>query len=427
MEDPEFEPRTDLQTQEILLASSHHDIPKLRSLLRNTNANVQDPETGFTPLHAAIAALEQDGDESVLPHRQAGAINGASATVNGSGADAEIQATYGAAEDDDKDEEREQELDAAAGTVRFLFQHGAVWNEMDAEGETPGCLAKRLGLEEIYEIVVDQGVRAELRVTRQDEYQILLEDDGGGEPEEVQAPATDINAADEMNDAVIVAVENFVANTSSSNWTSDAALMDTIYTRTAGLLLPTRGLSILTIQPTVSLLEAVQEQEPRVHCVITTDRSLISSPDSHDAWRHTSQSTTIDMIEGTWLECLQTKARQRSTPGSAAQSQGVEWNNFDAIFFGGDDAEYQHLRSFFQQWAGQLLAPEGGPEQQGGVLSFWHGWGSERQVEYDVYTKIMEMDLFEADFDVEWTEIEVQNSRERGPSTYKLPICRIVD
>ncbi|KAK3079518.1 hypothetical protein LTS18_004656, partial [Coniosporium uncinatum] len=58
MEDIEVE--TDLTTQELLLAASNHDIPRLRDLLRNSSANVQDPETGFTPLHAAIAAFESD-------------------------------------------------------------------------------------------------------------------------------------------------------------------------------------------------------------------------------------------------------------------------------------------------------------------------------------------------------------------------------
>lgn len=63
MDDAAFDTETDLSTQSILLASANHDIPALRNLLRNTSANVQDAETGFTPLHAAIAACEPDEDE----------------------------------------------------------------------------------------------------------------------------------------------------------------------------------------------------------------------------------------------------------------------------------------------------------------------------------------------------------------------------
>ncbi|KAI5281886.1 Arginine N-methyltransferase 2, partial [Ascosphaera acerosa] len=54
----------DVATQEILLAAAEHDIPTLRRLVRQHDraganaANVQDSETGYTPLHAAIAACE---------------------------------------------------------------------------------------------------------------------------------------------------------------------------------------------------------------------------------------------------------------------------------------------------------------------------------------------------------------------------------
>lgn len=407
MDDPELQPQTDLQTQEILLASSNHNIPQLRTLLRNTNANVQDPETGYTPLHAAIAALEPDDDD--ISHPGTGAMNGASVSANGS----HIH----------HDGDRDQELGAAAVTVRFLFQHGAVWNEVDTEGETPGCLARRLGLKEIYEIIVDQGVRSELHVTRQDEYQVLLEDDDNSQ-DATQA----VSAADEMNDTVTAAAESFVANASPSNWMSNPDLMETVYSRTAALLLPTEGLSVLSILPTVPLLEALQKHRPSAHYIITTSGSFVHPPDAQEmTWRQLSPSTTISVAEGAWMECLQARAGGGSTSSSASSSQREESRTFDAVFFGGDDKQYKELRSFFQQWASQLLDPEGGSDGNGGLLSFWHGWGSERQVEYDVYTKIMEMDLFEADFDVEWTEIAIANSRGREANTYKLPICRIVD
>lgn len=47
----------DTRTQEILFAASNHDIEALKPFLRVPGAaSVQDSETGFTPLHAAIAA-----------------------------------------------------------------------------------------------------------------------------------------------------------------------------------------------------------------------------------------------------------------------------------------------------------------------------------------------------------------------------------
>ena len=79
MDDPAFDVETDLQTQSLLLASANHDITALRDLLRNSSANVQDPETGFTPLHAAIAACEPEASMEKVNGHDNGVLNGESA------------------------------------------------------------------------------------------------------------------------------------------------------------------------------------------------------------------------------------------------------------------------------------------------------------------------------------------------------------
>ena len=56
----------DLQTQQLLLAAAHHDLPTLQELLKTIPATVQDEETGYTPLHAAIAAcVDEDEQQEV--------------------------------------------------------------------------------------------------------------------------------------------------------------------------------------------------------------------------------------------------------------------------------------------------------------------------------------------------------------------------
>jgi hypothetical protein len=58
MDDPAFAVSVDDTTQTILLAAANHDLETLKPLLRVPGAaSVQDPETGFTPLHAAIQAV----------------------------------------------------------------------------------------------------------------------------------------------------------------------------------------------------------------------------------------------------------------------------------------------------------------------------------------------------------------------------------
>ena len=119
----------DLQAQEIILAATQHNPERLRALLRTGSANVQDPETGSTPLHAAIAACEPEETEGT-----AAKINGRSTT-------------------------HDQVFEAADKTVRLLLQNGGIWNDLDSNDETPGCIARRLGLTPLYDIMVDAGVR----------------------------------------------------------------------------------------------------------------------------------------------------------------------------------------------------------------------------------------------------------------------------
>jgi type IV protein arginine methyltransferase len=144
---------SDMQTQMILLAAAHHNLDELRPLLRQASASVQDSETGFTPLHAAIAAC--------APEPEA-AGQGLGQRKNGQSSDGVTS----------------EDLDAAVKTVKLLLQNGAIWNDLDNNGETPGCLAYRLGLGELYELMVDAGVRAELLLSHLDEYERMEHSEG---------------------------------------------------------------------------------------------------------------------------------------------------------------------------------------------------------------------------------------------------------
>jgi protein arginine N-methyltransferase 2 len=89
----------DIQTQQVLLAAAHHDAEALRGLLKTIPATVQDEETGYTPLHAAIAACAPEETQS-----------------NGTNAITESSAS----------EEHDEMLKQAEKTMRLLFQNGAI-------------------------------------------------------------------------------------------------------------------------------------------------------------------------------------------------------------------------------------------------------------------------------------------------------------
>lgn len=419
MDDPAFDIQTDLSTQSILLAAANHDIPSLRNLLRNTSANVQDAETGFTPLHAAIAACEPDEDDKVT-----GASNGESDSI--------------------KEGEKDQ-TESATKTVKLLFENGAIWNDLDANGETPGCIALRLGLKELYELCVDAGVRAELLLSRLDQYQLLMggdsesEEGDEDEDEEMEAEQTaDVSTED-------VEILNITEDptpgdesTENPNYLASQLTFDrdrltdeagngvmmewetTLMRRSAELLAPTPGLRVLNVGHGMGIIDGIlQDKQPKAHHIIEAHPDVIQKM-KFQGW---DKKPGVVIHEGRWQDVV---------PGLV--EQGVL---FDGIYFDTFAEEYSALREFFTEHVIGLLDPAGGAGGEGGKFGFFNGMGADRQIVYDVYGKIVEMDLFEAGFDTEWETIAVPDLDETGEwegvrrkywvlKEYRLPTCSFI-
>src|SRR2546423_9014454 len=181
MDDPDLASEIDLHTQEILLAASQHDITTLRHLLHTYTfpdcdaVDVQDSETGFCPLHAAIAACETEEESAEAPSNVN--VSGEATTLNGYTADLNGMSL------------QEELIEGAKETIKCLQQNGAIWNQLDTNNETPGCIALRLGLTELYDMMVDAGVRAEMLLNRLEEYE-RLEDDEAIEDDAAQEDLT---------------------------------------------------------------------------------------------------------------------------------------------------------------------------------------------------------------------------------------------
>lgn len=406
----------DLDVQEILLAASQHDIAKLRRLCRTQSslpdaANVKDPETGYSPLHAAIAACEPDEDEKT---------NGESASAD------------------------KESLAAGAETVKFLLQEGAIWNDLDNENETPGCLARRIGALELYELIVDAGVRAEMLLNRLDEYEALpdgedededdaeavehTEENAEGKAEDETAPelvevSTEQPAEESESTATNPGVNSrgYLSSTLSIDndrildsdqngvmmrWESDIML------KSAKALLPRPGLKVLNIGHGMGIVDGFfQDQSPAEHHIIEAHPSVLADMKAK-GWA-TKPGVTIH--EGRWQDVL---------PGLVGE--GV---TFDAIYYDTFAESYADFRDFFSEQVIGLL-------EQDGKWGFFNGMGADRQISYDVYQKVAEMDLFEAGFDVQWEEIPVPKLEGEWDGvrraywvvdSYRLPLCRFMD
>lgn len=377
MEVDPFQTDIDLTTQSLLLAAANHDISSLRNLLKSAPANVQDPETGYTPLHAAVAACEEESQDIDLREEK---------TTNG-------HETGETRAKEDVSAERRQELDAAAEVVRELLQSGAIWNDLDANNETPGCIAKRLGLEEIYQAIVDAGVRAELLMSRLDEYQELGDEDSDDDEDmeaEVQSQTAEQNESNAQEEAAITKApipEAYISDPSANNDTyladqititnntildsaANGVMMDwetPIMERHASLLLPRPGLRVLNIGHGMGIIDALfQSHSPVSHHIVEAHPDVLKKM-REDGWY---EKPGVVVHEGKWQDVLPNLV--------GADGEDVV---FDAIYFDTFAEDYKALREFFSEFVVQFLDSEG-------RMSFFNGMGADRQVCYDVYTKV---------------------------------------
>jgi len=420
-----------LDVQEILLAASQHDLAKLRRLVRTQSslpdaANVKDPETGYTPLHSAIAACEPETE----------GMNG-----------------------DSSSKIDPETLKSGVEAVKLLLQEGAIWNDLDNNDETPGCLARRIGALELYELIVDAGVRAEMLLNRLDGYEELSEEEeeeddvkesgakadevseveGQGEgdaapelvevsPEQAAKVLSTTEAEAEALEAEGVEANPGVTNAryldSNLNIQEDRILdsdqngvmmqwESDIMKKSAVALLPRPGLKVLNIGHGMGIVDGFfQEQSPAEHHIVEAHADVVAEMKKR-GW---DSKPGVTIHEGRWQDIL---------PGLVAE--GV---TFDAIYYDTFAESYADFRDFFSEHVIGLL------EQEGGKWGFFNGMGADRQISYDVYQKVAEMDLFEAGFDVDWEDIPVPklDGEWQGVKraywvvdNYRLPLCRFMD
>jgi type IV protein arginine methyltransferase len=391
------------ETQRLLTAAWAHDALTVRKLIDEPGkASCQDPQTGETPLHAAIRAC-------------------------------------GPPSKDDTPED----LEAARKTVYELFLWGAIWNDVDDHNETPGCVAYRLKRPELYGLCVDAGTRAELLFGVLDGYE-ELGSEGEYEDEEMELELENGDAAvgedgDEAPQLVSVEengqngtaecvevaeevekeeqsfqppkpegpdVKSEIYLRSKLTYT-DGKLVDDagngvmmaweteIMRQSVDALLPDKepGRRVLNIGFGMGIIDTMfAETKLSKHHIIEAHLEVlehISSPESKfsASWESAGpEPGAFKVYHGKWQEvCLQLLE---------------EGQVYDAIYFDTFGEDYSQLRKFFTEFIPGLLDSDG-------RFGFFNGLGADRQICYDVYTKVSEMHLADAGLDVEWKDVDV--------------------
>jgi protein arginine N-methyltransferase 2 len=414
MDDPAFLPDetggVDINTQTILLHASNHDVQALKPLLRIPgNASVQDPETGYTPLHAAIAACG--------PAKPSPTSSNPNTNTNVS----EIHES----KDGEAEEEEEVDIEKAKNTIEELFFSGAIWNDLDNNDETPGCLAYRLGRMELYEMCVNAGVRAEMLLGLMGGYEPLAGEDTDEEEEE-EGGAEHVKNGEENGDegtangqehdlAVGLAEEELEKRDVNSEdylkselTFTDTAVLDEdangvmmawetdIMRKSVDALLPSlpSGKRILNIGFGMGIIDSMfADTKPSTHHII----------EAHPAVLKHIQDTPAHPFGKNWEE---------SAPPGRFKIHAGRWQDicplllqagevYDAIYFDTFGEDYSQLKLFFSEFIPGLL-------DEKGKFGFFNGLGADRRVCYDVYTKVVELDLCECGMDVEWADIKVE-------------------
>ncbi|THX05069.1 arginine N-methyltransferase 2 [Aureobasidium pullulans] len=439
-DDQPMEIDTDTTEQEILLAATNHDLDSLRRLLRTPtgSANVVDSDTGMTPLHAAIAACEPD--EETAQDKKDMDVDEA-ATLNTTALEEE----------------------EALKTVKLLLENGAIWNDLDDNNETPGCLAHRLGLKKCYEAMVEAGVRAELLLSRLDGFEMLAEYEDDSEEEELDAegfeiienengdslqasmveveepvpelvgPDGTVPGADSVPDLVQIdenGQETKVDVNSEDYLASDLTfkgdrLLDAdkngvmmswetdIMQKTVDRLCPKPGLRVLNVGHGMGIIDGIfQSKDVSAHHIIEAHPDVLARM-RKDGWY---EKPGVTVHEGRWQDVVPKLVEQNVI--------------FDGIYFDTFAEEYKALKEFFSEYVIGLMDPEG-------RFGFFNGLGADRQVCYDVYTRVVEMDLFDAGMDTEFEDIHIPDLDEQGEwegvrrrywalDNYRMPTCKFV-
>ena len=412
--------REKLAGRRLLSAAAHHDIPLLKTLLKISSAKIKDDETGYSPLHAAIASWNLSGrrgewgDE--LDQKAIGILT--------SGSGSRVSTT-------------EPSEALVVDVVRLLFENGAIWNELDAHDETPGCIAWRLGLMGAYRVIVEAGVRAELLLTKLGELNGDDEDDEDevdeGDDVESQEVVTDM--PDQAETAGTISTDqksleqpplDYIDHWDSNNAflhsslkytdttlldsSSNAVMMDwekQIMTRHAELLLPKPGLRSMNIGHGMGIVDtAMLALNPSEHHIVEAHPAVIRRL-KETGWY---DKPNVRIHQGRWQDVL-----------PKLLEEGVQ---LDAVYYDTFAESYQDLKELFEEYVIGLL-------DEGGKFGFYHGLGADRRVCYDVYTEVVEIDLKDAGYSSEWEELKVPKiewSGVRRPywnvDIYRLPTCK---
>ncbi|CAK7896992.1 protein arginine N-methyltransferase 2 [[Candida] anglica] len=342
----------------------------------------------------------------------------------------------------------EEEIAIASKMVEILLEYGAGWCLVDSDENTPGCILIKRNLKKlpIYTQIVQAGVRAELLLRKVEEIEFVDEEDylhdvevnGEEVPELVEESSEVVEKSVEEPQPVEESVEESVEKPveqpveAIDPYANDPATNQETYLKTKleykdgalvtkenkdGVMMEWESelmrmgsdslfkgvpedaeekkeddMVVLNIGFGMGIIDTmIQNKKPTKHYICEAHPDVLAKL-KRDGWY---EKPNVVILEGRWQEQL-----------TKLLSDGNVF--FNGIYYDTYSEHYSDMLDLFDFVVG-LLKPHG-------VFSFFNGLGADRQVVYEVYKELVEMDLNNYGLDCKFTEYEVPKETMQAPN-----------
>lgn len=327
----------------------------------------------------------------------------------------------------------QEEWEVINEMVQILFEYGAGWSFTDINNETPGCILIQRGFKdyEVYNQIVNAGVRAELLLRKVNDNIEFIDEEEDEEEEIPDLVEQEDKITQKDEDKKLEGDEtqketpqqhgkqNQEEQEGSSEITHDPAEHQDTYLNTKlqykddalvttnkdGVMMSwetelmkigceslfnskpmadyeddEKDVNILNIGFGMGIIDTmINDKNPTRHYICEPHPDVLKKL-KNDGWY---EKHNVTILEGRWQDCLPNLL-----------SQGVF---FDGIYYDTYSEHYSDMLELFDFIVG-LLKPTG-------IFSFFNGLGADRQIIYEVYKKLLEIDLENYGLQITFTDI----------------------
>lgn len=305
------------------------------------------------------------------------------------------------------------------GLVKTFLEEGAVWNAVDHLNNTAGDIALSFNNQELYTIIRDAGIRAEMLLA------LLASQTTSEPPSNLVLKNTDKSAA-ASTDTFLASNLSFKADETGQeicvvkldNDEEVGVMMGwerPIMEETVRFLCPDggrQGLKVLNVGFGLGIIDSLFQSLP-----IPPSDHIIIEPHP-DVLRHMEELGWLDrpgvrVLQGKWQDWINS-------------DELMAYGGFDVIYTDTFSEDYSDLRRFFEHLPDLLSGPDA-------RFGFFNGLGATNPLFYDVYTHVSELHLADVGVDVEWKDVDVSDGKDRwgktrqyfSPPLYRLPVGRM--